>query len=557
MALLLTPGVATAKPVPATQTCHAGADLADDYPAIAANPQRWDCQNGSFSLEPEVTFVRFVLKNDGSTPVPRSFVSHYGRFDRITLTAIDADGAARSLDYPIAAVHRIEAGPFFSATLPQVTAKTVAIVARIERPWIDHVLTGARLDDQLHGSGWPMGRVAFLALICGVLLVPLLLNAAFYRALPERYVLWHLIIVSATLIETAILTGLLRQVLPVPLRVEIAISDLSFAVLGAGALMFARGFIEPGKLGPRIRGAMMFQAFFGVIVVATVTLALPGMRPWAILIVHLVLLPGILLLIAAMAVAWRRGSREVLFLIVAWTPLILVAIGRIASFAFSDQPSESAVVYHATLAFEVLVTAIAIIGRFAMLRRERDQAQHQVEQLKGQAGKDALTGLCNRHALEHDFPGWYRNGFHTMAIVDLDYFKAVNDTLGHATGDAVLRTVAAALAPDENTRVVRIGGEEFLLLLRGSDSVERAERRRQAIPSRVAAAITGLDRVITASMGLVEHQVGGNDPPTFLSCYEHCDRLLYEAKARGRNRTVREKLVGFVGRTPNKTRSAA
>lgn len=553
-ALLLVPAGAAANNVPAA-TCIAGATITESYRSVAADPGRWTCEDVSYSLDPEVTFIRFALKVGGDGPVPRSFVSHYGRFGQITLIALDADGGARSLEYQMDEVHRINSGPFFSAALPPLSANTVAIVARIERPWINHVLDQARLDDQPDGSGWPIELMAALAMICGILLVPLLLNAAFYRALPERYVLWHLVMTSATLLQTTVLTGLLTLVVPLPLSLQITISDLSFAVLGGGSLMFARVFIEPGKLAPRLSQAMLFQAWWGVAVVAAVTLIFPGMRPWGILIVHLVLLPGILLLVAALADAWRRHSRAVVFLIVGWSPLMLVSAGRVASFALSDQPSEALIAFHAALAFEVLVTSVAIISRFALLRGERDHAQVQVEQLKGQAGSDALTGLRNRHALENDFTKWYREGFHTMAVVDLDHFKLVNDTMGHAMGDIVLQAVAEALAPDDDTRVVRMGGEEFLLLLRGKGAVERAERRRQAISSRVAANVPGLDRMITASMGLVEHEHVGRETPSFVTCYQHCDRLLYDAKRSGRNRTVREKLKGFSRAEPRAVRA--
>src|SRR5690606_5083767 len=98
----------------------------------------------------------------------------------------------------------------------------------------------------------------------------------------------------------------------------------------------------------------------------------------------------------------------------------------------------------------------------------------------------------------------YAAGFHAMAVIDVDHFKAINDTHGHATGDEVLRAVADALAPDEETVAVRIGGEEFMLLMGGKDVAGRAERGRQAIPARVASRVPGLDRMVTASMGLVE-----------------------------------------------------
>ena len=81
-----------------------------------------------------MVYLRFALAQDNSTPLPRSFVTHYGRFERITLTALDADGAERLLDYPMDKVQRINAGPIISAALPDVTPQTAFIVARIERP---------------------------------------------------------------------------------------------------------------------------------------------------------------------------------------------------------------------------------------------------------------------------------------------------------------------------------------------------------------------------------------------------------------------------------------
>ncbi|MCB2077604.1 MAG: diguanylate cyclase, partial [Novosphingobium sp.] len=101
------------------------------------------------------------------------------------------------------------------------------------------------------------------------------------------------------------------------------------------------------------------------------------------------------------------------------------------------------------------------------------------------------------------------------------------------------------LAPDDDVLAVRMGGEEFLLLLRGSGAAERAERRRLAIAARVSIDVPGLDRLVTASMGLVEHPARGSIKVDFSTLYAQCDRLLYEAKDAGRNRTMREKLSNF------------
>ena len=93
--------------------------------------------------------------------------------------------------------------------------------------------------------------------------------------------------------------------------------------------------------------------------------------------------------------------------------------------------------------------------------------------------------------------------------------------------------MARALQPGQHARAYRLGGEEFVLLLRGEDAETQAELRRQAIPAIVAHTVPGLGRPVTASMGLTD-LAGSED---FAAIYERADKLLYEAKSAGRNRT--------------------
>jgi diguanylate cyclase (GGDEF)-like protein len=557
--------LATAVPVPAYASrvpvaaeCRASGDAGESWRRVVADASRWRCGGERSGIGPDVTLVRFALDRSGVRPL--SFVAHYGRFDRVTLIALDRDGSARARDYTMNDVHRISAGPFFSAPLPPIGPSTVAVIARIERPWIELTLNHLWLDDAPGGSGWPIAMVTVLAMVCGILLVPLLLNAAFYWAMPQRYVVWHLLMVSSTLVQAATLTGLIPLLLPLPFAWQIAASDISFAALTAGALMFMRDWIEPTMLGPRLRQAMLAQAICGVILSSLISLSLPMTRPFAIGLLHLTVLPAIVLLFAAMAVAWRNGSRLVLFQIVGWSPALAVGLMRIGSFLLAGSPSEAPLAYHVALAFEVLVTAVGIISRFANLRRERDRALNRSVRLEDEAGIDPLTGLNNRRGIEERFDELRRAGFDTLAVIDLDHFKQINDACGHSVGDKVLAATGLALREDADLCTWRIGGEEFLLLLRGRNALARAESCRQAIPSRIAALVPGLPNPVTASMGVVELPRGAMLATRYAELYAQADRLLYEAKRNGRNRTVSERLKTFTERRgrerPAKTQAA-
>jgi diguanylate cyclase (GGDEF)-like protein len=185
------------------------------------------------------------------------------------------------------------------------------------------------------------------------------------------------------------------------------------------------------------------------------------------------------------------------------------------------------------------------------LRRERDLAQSRAQVLGQLAERDELTGLMNRRAIEPRFSELRKAGFNTVAVLDLDHFKAVNDRHGHGTGDEALRAAARALSPDADCLVARLGGEEFMLVLRGKDARRRAEERRQAIGECIAADVPGLDRPVTASMGVIELPRHELAELGFEQLYSIADRLLYEAKAGGRNRTVTEKMTLF-GKAPRK-----
>ena len=227
-------------------------------------------------------------------------------------------------------------------------------------------------------------------------------------------------------------------------------------------------------------------------------------------------------------------------------------------------------------AIECILLAFALADRMNVLKREREEKQVEythdledlvqrrtselssaVEQLKTASITDPLTGLSNRRHVDAAIQPWIaelqrariRNlsgiprRYLAICLGDLDHFKLVNDSLGHAAGDKVLRAAADILR--ENVRATAIlarwGGEEFLILdhVNGPyDDVLMAERLRLSIMQDTPPVIAEAGRPLSLSLGVVRYPFSESYPD--LLDWDHClalaDHALYRAKNSGRNR---------------------
>lgn len=176
--------------------------------------------------------------------------------------------------------------------------------------------------------------------------------------------------------------------------------------------------------------------------------------------------------------------------------------------------------------------------QLAARERELDQATALQALLREQAMHDALTGLLNRRALHERFElaSAHARGPLSLVLMDLDHFKRVNDTHGHAAGDAVLRDFASALRSGlrSDDALFRIGGEEFALLLPGADA-DQARARTESLRALVSSWQLGrLPEPVGFSAGVAE---AGGTRLTLPALLEAADAALYDAKHRGRART--------------------
>jgi diguanylate cyclase (GGDEF)-like protein len=175
------------------------------------------------------------------------------------------------------------------------------------------------------------------------------------------------------------------------------------------------------------------------------------------------------------------------------------------------------------------------------LVQEIDERKQAEEKLAQAATSDPLTGLMNRRAmldqLKYQAIRYRRNNMpFVILLIDLDYFKNINDKYGHDVGDEALVAIAGCLRDSTRSQdlISRWGGEEFLILLPDTDlkgGLAAAEKIRSSV-ARKSFVVGDHDLQLTMSIGVAEYSAEG----TIDDCIKAADTALYQAKNEGRNR---------------------
>lgn len=188
------------------------------------------------------------------------------------------------------------------------------------------------------------------------------------------------------------------------------------------------------------------------------------------------------------------------------------------------------------------VVAPGVFAALGTLIESLDHKDRTLDALADRAYRDVLTGLANRAALERFFDGGADpSAAWSVLAVDLDGFKGVNDRLGHAAGDTLLRLAAECIARCTRSCdfAARAGGDEFVVFLRHDDKLDAVSARKAA--ERLVAAISrpyvveGETATVGASIGMATTP---GDGPDLRSVLRLADRALYAAKRTGRGRLV-------------------
>lgn len=210
----------------------------------------------------------------------------------------------------------------------------------------------------------------------------------------------------------------------------------------------------------------------------------------------------------------------------------------ILCYVVSEENAQSS--YEFIIHYELLLGVAFLLGVGVLLVSLQQLNARDRRRLVRKAEEDPLTGLLNKESTARSITDWLNEerckGFQVLLMVDLDHFKEINDTYGHATGDLVLKKAAQVLRGvfRETDIVGRVGGDEFMVFLKNVGNPEVVQRLMSTLNNRIRTiSVDELPQeTLSCSIGAAFYPRHGKD---FTLLYENADRALYEAKRAGRN----------------------
>lgn len=418
--------------------------------------------------------------------------------------------------------------------LPQGLPAGEAVWLRVERSSTQPMRVSIESLDDVHRTD--LAYVAWRAGVLSTLAMLVLLGLAFWGGTGERSYAYFTATLVCAIGYLSAVSGDLRW-LP-GADALFGHSPQTNRVIGCLGVVFSnlfqRGYLDlPRKLPLLDRGLSVLT----LVALATAALSLPFDSRLLSHAGNLSLLTSAALLLAASAFLALRGDRPGRVVLVSWIPLMvfsfLAAVRMIGLWEGPEWLSEGLA---GSFVLASLLLAIGLSDKLLQLRRDRDQASRQ-------ATIDPVTKALNRHGIEERL---YREAEAaresqsplSIAMVDVDHFKEINDRHGHAIGDQCLRIVAWRLhgVLGRSDRLGRYGGDEFLLVMPGQGAeaaLALAERMRVSVNCRP---LTMPDADVRASLSIGVAELAPGE--SLSSLFERADAALYASKSAGRDRVT-------------------
>ncbi|HET9835302.1 MAG TPA: diguanylate cyclase [Rhodanobacteraceae bacterium] len=423
--------------------------------------------------------------------------------------------------------------------LPRALRASQAIYLSVGAPGQSQPLR-VRISDYASYQAGDLRHVRLSTLFASVEAAMLLVILCFWLVLRDRMFLYFLAYMGAQVIYQSASSGELYALPGTDWLAPFGYHPGQFAAALAAALSisFILEFAALREVVPRLARVLAWMRW--PYLVFAVVLWIPAFKPdaWLPNTVNLLLVVSTLTALLAGWRAWRRGSRQAGFFLIAWLPLLALTLLRVTQLIVGLQlPAWLEYGFPASMAYAAVVITVGLADRTLQVRHERDRAHRLAE-------NDPLTGVLNRRAiLDRLHEGWQaaRGKGQSLAVLflDLDHFKRINDTRGHSVGDACLRAVVGAIQEQLGgaDHLGRYGGEEFLIVLRWV-SARVAQQIAERICARAAAlrvSVGGEPIALTVSIGVAVMDAETPSAETLVEC---ADTAQYRAKALGRNRVV-------------------
>ncbi len=527
----------------------------------------------SFGFKSSAYWFRFTLDNPGAAALQRLLVLRTSWLDTVDLYAPGMDGQAvhRRFGDALPFHEREVDAPHFVVGLP-IPPGQHAYYLRITSTQAFMVPMELWELKAFHESDrhWS----AYYGMVYGILAVMVLYNAFIWTSTRDRNYLAYCAYLLSFLLMNTSYNGFAYQYFwpESPRWSNWAHTPFIFG-FQAVALWFSMLFLESRERMPRVHRVM--QLYLALLLAAWVLVTLVG-EPVAYnaVPVYFIFLGTPLILLAGVR-AWWRGYRAARFFVLA--TMASLAGAFVTALTVSGLLPYSFVHFHAAefgILVDVVLLSLALADRINQLHQQRRAAQalatrqrlqasfhlekanirleQQVQERTAELARardeaeklarlDALTGVANRRSFqevaEREFLRARRYG-HPLAVLvfDIDLFKQINDTHGHAAGDAVIGAVAGIVrgAVREVDFVARIGGEEFAVLLpdvQQADAQSTAERLRELVASW-RGSFDGQVLRCTASFGIATLAA---DDAGFDAVLHRADEAMYTAKQSGRD----------------------
>jgi diguanylate cyclase (GGDEF)-like protein len=315
--------------------------------------------------------------------------------------------------------------------------------------------------------------------------------------------------------------------------------NVPVAISAAAASLFVREFANLRLFSPKVYQAFgwLAAAFVGL-ALANVLRVVPGVPPFIAAIGNLMFLGSALFTLIVSYLAWRSGNRAAGWFLIAWALLCTFQILTALRLLYARADDAQGLLYYG-LAPSMVAAAVLI----ALGTSDRVRAQSlALTDAERRAQTDPLTGVLNRRSLiERLDAACMRAKGRGLPIsvlfIDLDHFKQINDSRGHAAGDACLSGIIAPIQAElrHSDVIGRYGGEEFVVILNGADA-SAAHPIAERICRRVSeVSIDGFGTPInlTCSIGVASSDTLGVWGQHLIA---HADHAQYAAKRSGRNR---------------------